>query len=202
MLVSTRRWRAHVLLMRCLQTRRRGWNGLAGMPHGGMPSGYSDDVGFGATRLVLCLDRLPARIPHAGSDKGPTRGAALRLASDTRRRRDTGLAARRCSVGRRGALSTRRTQRVSPTIPVRATHSEGLRTSCPRSAPLRRRGGSAPIQAVRCRETPGSSRRNTVARRRVSSTIRVEARRCSSASGSSSRSCASVCNAVSVLLMA
>ena len=27
-----------------------------------------------ATRLVLCLDRLPARIPHAGSGNGPTRG--------------------------------------------------------------------------------------------------------------------------------
>ena len=73
MLVSTRQWRAHVLLMRTFQTRRRGWNGLAGMPHGGMPSGYADDVGLSATRLVLCLDRLPARIPHAGSDKGPTR---------------------------------------------------------------------------------------------------------------------------------
>src|SRR5687768_356965 len=73
MLARTRRRHAHVVQMRCLQTRRRGWNGLAGMPHGGTPSEYSDDDGNGATRLVLCLDRLPARIPHAGSGKGPTR---------------------------------------------------------------------------------------------------------------------------------
>jgi hypothetical protein len=39
----------------------------------GAPSENSDDDGKSATRLVLCLDCLPARIPHAGSSKGSTR---------------------------------------------------------------------------------------------------------------------------------
>src|SRR5215207_1316812 len=62
-------------------------------------------------------------------------GAALPLASCTPYDGDTGPAAHRCSVGRRGALSDRRTQRVWPTPSIRATHWCGLRTSCPRLAP-------------------------------------------------------------------
>jgi hypothetical protein len=62
-------------------------------------------------------------------------GAALDLASCVPVIGDTGPAAHRCSVGRRGALSDRRTQRVWPTPSIRATHTFGLRTSCPRAAP-------------------------------------------------------------------
>src|SRR5258705_13515662 len=49
---------------------------------------------------VLCLDRLPARIKHAGPGDSLTRGAALHLASCTRHRRATGIATHRCSASR------------------------------------------------------------------------------------------------------
>jgi hypothetical protein len=50
---------------------------FAGMPRGMRRRQIVDD-GYRATRLVLCLDRLPARIPHAVSGNGPTRGRGAR----------------------------------------------------------------------------------------------------------------------------
>ena len=60
------------------------WNGSERMSRGSaarLRRGSSNDVGYGATRLVLCLDRLPARIPHAGSGERSYmgRGASSRL---------------------------------------------------------------------------------------------------------------------------
>jgi hypothetical protein len=114
--------------------------------------------------------------PSRGVRQRSYKGAALDLASDTRRRRDTGLAAHRCSVGRRGALSTRRTQRVSPTIPIRATHDDGLRTSCPRNTPSLPRGGERRIRpsaevrrpgpAAATRSRAGASAPRSASRRR------------------------------------
>jgi hypothetical protein len=73
--------------MRLLQSRRRGWNGVSRECHTAYAVGGSVDDGNRATRLVLCLDRLPARIPHAGSGDGPTRGrgASSRLVYPQRR---------------------------------------------------------------------------------------------------------------------
>ena len=171
------------------------------MPHGGTPSGNSDDDGNSATRLVLCLDRLPARIPHAGSDKGPTR--ARRFVSP---RAPSETAHWSC----RASLLARSTR--SAFVPADATSiansrdSRNPRFEVAKFVPVPRlaaRGAAQPL-VPRSRDDSAaeSSRRITIVSRRVSSTIRVEALRCSSASGSSSSSCASVWRAVSVLFMA
>ena len=131
--VNARETRVGVLAsssVRRLQSRRRG---------GTLFRGNARRRASLADRSMMDIERrewcgvprcLPTRIPHAGSGNGPTRGAALGLASCTPVNGDTGRAAHRCSVGRRGALSDRRTQRVWPTPSIRATHSRWLRTSC------------------------------------------------------------------------
>ena len=96
----------------------------------GTPSEDSDDDGNSATRLVLCLDCLPARIPHAGSSKGPTR--ARRFVSPRAPSETEHWSCRASMLGR----STR-----SAVVPADATsiaHSRdsrnprfGLRSSCP-----------------------------------------------------------------------
>lgn len=75
--VNTRGSRARVfaeISMRTLRSRRRDGNAVSRECHTACAAGRSVDDGYRATRLVLCLDRLPARIPHAGSGNGPTRG--------------------------------------------------------------------------------------------------------------------------------
>jgi hypothetical protein len=66
-----------------VRSRRRGGIVFSRECHAACAAGRSVDVGYRATRLVLCLDRLPARIPHAGSGDGPTRGRGADLASCT-----------------------------------------------------------------------------------------------------------------------
>jgi hypothetical protein len=84
--VNARESRVRVLAeisMRTLRSRRRGGNAVSQECLAAYAAGRSVDDGNRATRLVLCLDRLPARIPHAGSGNGPTRGRGAHLASCT-----------------------------------------------------------------------------------------------------------------------
>jgi len=97
------------------------------------------------------LPRSPAGAdPSRGVRRnGPTWGAALRLASCLRQRRNTGLAARRCSVGRcLSAVGPTDATSIANNLDSRNPHVR-LRTSCPgRGASAPRPVGSARASAL------------------------------------------------------
>src|SRR6478672_6235557 len=127
--------------------------------------GRSDDVGYGATRLVLCLDRLPTRITHAGSNERSYmgRGTSSRLVPPSK----TEHWSRRASMLGRSTLSA-----VGPTdatsiannLDSRNPHVR-LRTSCPRRGettfhqclilprPMSRRRSPPPCKSIDGRAT-------------------------------------------------
>ncbi len=95
--------------------------------------GSSDGVGNGATRLVLCLNRLPARIPHAGSSERSYmgRGASSRLVPPSK----TGHWSCRASMLGQStlcAVGPTDTTSIANNLDSRNPHVR-LRTSCPRS---------------------------------------------------------------------
>src|SRR4029079_11829401 len=93
--------------------------------------GSSDDDGSGATRLVLCLDRLPARIPHAGSGERSYmgRGASSRLVPPSKTEH---WSCRASMLGRSmlSAVGPTDATSIANNLDSRNPHV-GLRTSCP-----------------------------------------------------------------------
>src|SRR6185436_3454094 len=128
--------RDRVMLMRLhpIAASRMDWNQKERCLAGGAARrrrGSSDDDGSGATRLVLCLDRLPARIPHAGSGKRSYmgRGASSRLVPPSKTEH---WSCRASMLGRSmlSAVGPTDATSIANNLDSRNPHV-GLRTSCP-----------------------------------------------------------------------
>ena len=82
----------------CMSRRRRERLWRSG--RAGVAAGITRCDGYGATRLGAVPRSSAGADPSRGAGRWSYRGAALRLASCTRRRRATGIAAGLCSTGR------------------------------------------------------------------------------------------------------